>query len=107
MKRIIAEAFKRRVLGKKPFLRRDIKKSQSWVTCACGKQDPRIPREPRNEYWDGYAPKDKKLYSAGVMFFESLEKQNPAAALKVLGLIERRSALILKKVSTPSKRRTK
>ena len=37
-------------------------KSSSWVTCACGKQDPRIPRTADHK------PKDRMLSELGTAF---------------------------------------
>lgn len=63
-----------------------------WTTCACGKQDSRIPR------YEG-APKDKVLCRLGAAFYDAVHEQDPYRALYLLGRIERRAAEILARVT--------
>ena len=63
-----------------------------WTTCACGKQDRRIPRD------DVDAPIDRKLASAGRSFDCHVSLNNTVAAARTLVAIEKRAAIVLKKV---------
>lgn len=78
--------------------REDFRAANSWVTCACGKQGPRIPRHPDNyRHFDG-EPKDCSLIRLGSLF-GSLFRQselNCTAAAKTLVAIEKRAAIVLR-----------
>lgn len=67
--------------------------SRYWFSCACGEQDPRIPRH------DGPAgcgdPLDEELQGLGVRFDVCVMNNDFDEAEAVLGKIEARSALIL------------
>jgi hypothetical protein len=69
----------------------DVKAAQTWVTCACGEQDPRIPRNKEA----GYRPKDTILYDLGLDFFDAVNANHCDDADLILMQIEHRSAEIL------------
>jgi len=73
------------------FTMEDRRLSSKWVTCACGEQDPRIPRRPELNN----IPMDTELRNYGVEFCNAVYRNNPGAAAKVLGCIETRAAQIL------------
>lgn len=64
-----------------------------WVTCACGEQDPRIPRE------ESGAPEDEQLLDLGVGFAEAVQDDDWALAREILFEIEERVAVILASVA--------
>jgi len=66
--------------------------AESWVTCACGEQDPRIPRCEE----DGFAPVDEKLRCLGLMFADDVGHRNIERARRTLLLIDKRADEILK-----------
>lgn len=74
------------------FTKEDRIKANSWVDCACGKQDPRIPRFEAPLY---QAPKDTELREYGEDFGEAVSLNNFRLAEKALILIEKRSAEII------------
>jgi hypothetical protein len=89
-----------------PFSYKDREKASSWIDCACGNQDPRIPRFKssaegrglsRSEYAVKGAPVDAALRTLGVRFSEAVNEQNPERAGSILKSIERRSACLLAK----------
>lgn len=61
----------------------------AWVTCACGNQCERIPRD-----WLG-APTDGLLYNLGGSFCDEICFGDWKAAKKTLASIEKRSSQIL------------
>lgn len=69
--------------------RADINDSGAWPTCACGKQDPRIPRGL------GGAPLDENLEELGVAFYQHVCAHRFFEAAETLIAIERRAAEIL------------
>jgi len=69
-----------------------VKRSQSWVTCACGNQCAKIPRG--REVQD--RPDDKKLASYGSSFYNRLLNNDIMAAKGILQQIEARSIELLK-----------
>lgn len=84
------------------FTEDDLELAGHWVTCACGEQDPRIPRG------DIGKPLDEKLSKLGQEFFECIimditpsgcDEDNPpsqyVAARHVLAKIEQRAAEVL------------
>lgn len=89
--RVIAEAKRRKKAGRKPFLVEHQRKAAKWTTCACGKQDPRIPRE------DDGTPLDGDLYWLGIDFAAEVNVGNPKGAEETLGRIEKRAAEVLAK----------
>jgi hypothetical protein len=85
---VIKEARRRKKKGLVPFVSPVRNKAASWVTCACGKQDPRIPIN--------HGPVDTRLYSLGCSFYGAVEEQRIDSAEKILHKIERRAAEILR-----------
>lgn len=75
------------------FTPEDVRRAASWVSCACGEQDPRIPRKK-----DG-APVDDVLERLGCDFNAWVVAGKPDKAAEVLVSIERRVAVLL--ASTP------
>lgn len=71
------------------FTRGDWDKATEWTTCACGRQDPRIPRKSNG------APVDGLLGCLGVKFTGAVTNSLPDEAERILGLIESRSRQIL------------
>ena len=72
------------------FTEYDIEAARDWVTCACGEQDPRIPR------WPGYeVPKDPYLKRFGELFYEAVQRGTPDEARGILAKIERRATEVL------------
>lgn len=67
----------------------DLDLAANWVTCACGEQDPRIPRKCG-------APEDLELRLLGSDFSRAVQSDSFFEASKLLGLIERRAAELLK-----------
>lgn len=74
--------------------REDIRLATGWQTCACGKQDSRIPREQGEEK----APLDNRLYELGIQFCGAVDSNDPVAAANTLIKIELRAAKVLAKV---------
>jgi hypothetical protein len=62
-----------------------------WVTCACGEQNARIPREPGSKG----RPADDDLAYLGMDFYSAVTRQDPFGARAVLVKIEHRAAEIL------------
>lgn len=77
------------------FTQRDIAASSTWVTCACGQQDLRIPRHTF-DYWG--KPKDRILAALGMDFEQSVSTHKPRLAEEILAQINVRSVMILKKL---------
>lgn len=71
------------------FTEEDVELAQEWATCACGRQDERIPR-----IWDG-GPEDVELRFLGRLFMDAVEESEIAVAALVLVNIERRAREIL------------
>ena len=63
-----------------------------WTTCACGKQDPRIPREGRG------SPVDPTLFELGVSFSGQVDFDQILAAAETLIRIEKRATEVLEEV---------
>lgn len=77
-------------------------KSESWVSCACGELDERIPRG-RNfmgREIEG-APKDDTLYHLGAEFMAHVNGDNFDAAESTLAAIEKRASEILAELPNP------
>lgn len=68
-----------------------VRESFNWQTCACGRQDERIPR-----YEDG-EPLDEQLSASGAWFPLYLQS-NIVEAARCLIRIEKRAAEVLKEV---------
>lgn len=61
-----------------------------WVTCACGEQDPRIPRKP-----DYKEPLDPQLSSLGLEFLKAVRSNDPNRAASALYRIEARAETLI------------
>lgn len=70
----------------------DYSMSLSWQTCACGKQDARIPRDKYG------CPEDYQLYRLGEDFPRFIRLKEFLDAAQTLVAIEKRAAEILKEV---------
>lgn len=75
------------------FLARDTKLAGDWATCACGEQDPRIPRYAALD--DSPAPLDDELENLGLDFLTAVEENSFDEAESVLARIEHRATEIL------------
>jgi hypothetical protein len=64
----------------------------SWVTCACGNQCERIPRN------EGGAPDDIVLYDLGTKFSQAIEYEQRPLAIQILNEIEKRSVHIINEI---------
>jgi hypothetical protein len=78
----------------------DIKAAGTWVTCACGEQDTRIPRAPVNaDTYEAdtyeYAPLDPTLRKLGMDFYAAVGHHDTVAARRILRAIEARAAVIV------------
>jgi len=84
------------------FTSKDNADSRSWQTCACGKQDPRIPRcDPSpgrpgdpSMRWD-LCPTDSQLAQMGSDFFDAVSFRDFQKAAKLVVGIEARSVEVL------------
>jgi len=94
--RVINNAIKRKAAGEVPFTREHNTKARDWVTCACGRQDPRIPRKVFSGRGE---PFDTKLTLLGANFAMDLLNDCPNAALTTLLKIEKRAAEVLAEVN--------
>jgi hypothetical protein len=78
------------------FTYEDKEAASDWVTCACGEQDARIPREPGLSR----RPADDALADLGMDFYAAVIRQDPFEARAVLVKIEHRVAEILAELAT-------
>lgn len=97
------------------FTSDDEGKAQMWYDCACGNQDPRIPRytaeeiekldktHPVNNCSIG-APKDRILARLGLQFADQVSEDNVNGASDTLDKIERRSATLLLRMRQKGKK---
>jgi hypothetical protein len=78
------------------FPQLDVNEAAQWTTCACGRQDPRIPRviDVAGEL---AGPKDKKLATAGMDFYIAVREHDFWEAAYVLNTIESRARVVLQK----------
>jgi hypothetical protein len=76
------------------FAEKDARHSASWQTCACGRQDERIPRDDHEG-----APIDEELQDLGYAFYSFVLQHNPRGAANTLVKIERRAAEVLREVT--------
>lgn len=74
------------------FSRRVKDLANEWPDCACGKQDPRIPRGPADE------PEDYELRTMGMAFGDAVELDEVEEAGVLLAQIEERSTEILREL---------
>ena len=72
----------------------ELRMSRSWTTCACGKQDPRIPRMCSSFA----APEDMELFHLGSRFPDLLLHRCWWSAAETLIAIERRACEIISEV---------
>jgi len=68
----------------------------SWVTCACGNQCDKIPR-------DGGEPRDSMLFKLGTQFYTYVSGENWLVATATLRLIEARSSKLLAEIEAKEK----
>lgn len=66
-------------------------KAEDWTTCACGEQDPRIPR-----LFESRAPEDSKLRRLGSVFSVAVREDEVETAAELLDQIEERAAIVLR-----------
>lgn len=71
------------------FTEEDFARAMDWVTCACGEQDPAIPRGDLNE------PLDKDLFDLGDMFSTAIKNDAINHAESILQAIQARAAIVL------------
>lgn len=76
------------------FTTSDRRLSGDWVTCACGEQDPRIPRWP-----EAGEPRDLRLRDLGLNFSILVCQNDFDKAETMLLHIEKRSGEILAEVT--------
>ncbi len=69
-----------------------IHRARDWITCACGVQCGIIPRMDNGE------PKDKILSGHGINFYLSVQHQSWFSAEDSLHAIEKRSAILIKRI---------
>jgi hypothetical protein len=90
--KVIEQAKARKRSGAKAFTNGQLKKADQWPDCACGKQDPAIPRTGHGQ------PLDSALFVLGCDFADAVEGGYPSKAGKILRAIETRSAEILREL---------
>lgn len=71
------------------FLGGDVLSAGNWTTCACGQQDPRIPRDRVGE------PLDTQLAGNGLIFNHQVANGHYSDAAETLVAIEKRAGHIL------------
>lgn len=71
----------------------DLAAARSWVTCACGEQDQRIPR-----HYYGW-PLDAELDNVGCRFSNAVDDGDFDEAASLLDAIDRRAAEVLAEVA--------
>lgn len=79
------------------FTQEDRDLSAEWVTCACGQQDPRIPRFPRS-----FVPQDMVLRDLGGAFCAAVMGNEFRKARRCLVSIERRVSEVLAALPVPA-----
>ena len=87
--RVCQNAIKRQAAGKEPFTLSNREKAATWITCACGRQDSRIPLR------ESGAPEDDLLTTWGCQFTSAVRRQLPMMALHRLHWIELRAAELI------------
>lgn len=81
---------------RKRFTDRDVTDSASWVTCACGRQDPRIPRIEDTFSAVKGRPYDGDLMNLGQQFYDRVVLHDTKGASTTLKAIEKRAKIVLK-----------
>jgi len=84
------------------FDNKGLAEASKWATCACGRQDKRIPRRPDYLFVEPRAPKDKQLFNLGASFMYAVNNNKFTLAAKRLIRIENRAAKILAKLNNQS-----
>ena len=97
--RVIQNAKRRKAAGRTPFTKDNVRLAEDWVTCACGKQDWRIPRFVRS-YQNG-SPVDSEMQRWGMDFMVSVRGQDPNKAGEALAQVERRAIELIKEQEKP------
>lgn len=87
--RAIESAKRRKKRGLQGFTWPVYERALGWITCACGKQDKRIPRGP------GGKPEDSRLTELGGSFAYHVGMDQIAGAERTLRAIERRAVEVL------------
>jgi len=90
--RVINNALKREDEGKRAFTEEHRKLAGSFVTCACGKQDPRLLDTQGGGF---HSPHDDALRWLGFEFSGAVRIDDPSWALKVLLKIEARAGMLV------------
>jgi hypothetical protein len=91
--RVIAQARERKKKGLPAFTEAQKGLAGSWVTCACGKQDPRIPRIGPGKPFDSILSMLGGEFDAAVALGD-----DPDMAAQLLHRIEQRAAEVLAEV---------
>lgn len=89
--RVLQQAAKRQAAGKPAFTANEIERAGDWVTCACGKQDKRIPR------YEG-EPRDGLIRLLGYRFGHDVEMGCVNEAKRNLARIEARAAVLIAEI---------
>ena len=97
--RVCQNAIKRKAEGKEPFTQEHRDRAGKWADCACGRQDPRIPRYPSGWPIGANCPIDDMLRHLGGNFSFFVKSDLPEEALETLLKIEKRAAEVLAEVS--------
>jgi len=75
-----------------------------WPDCACGVQDPLIPRVKTDTgEWTPGTPKDAVLRDFGIRFYNAVEDGRPFDARALLYAIQQRSGEILEGIAKRAK----
>ncbi len=94
--RVIQAAEKRRAAGLTPFYETHVELAKNWQTCACGRQDKRIPRHGPGDPFKQYgSPVDSLLRHYGSDFYDRVRDQDVEGAMETMLNIERRAAEVL------------
>ena len=94
--RVIHQAKARAGRGETPFSEKHIRLAKDWVTCACGKQDARIPRyTKKSTMYVAGMPKDELMADSGSDFYHYVRNQNPFFTGQLLAEVEDRAAELI------------
>lgn len=77
------------------FTQEDVRDARDWLSCACGRLDPRIPRYKRSIHFIAGTPKDRSLRWRGMDFADAVRFNEPDRAEVLLNKIEAREAELL------------
>lgn len=80
------------------FTPEDYRAASDWPTCACGEQDPRVPRFPCPP-----CPEDRELYELGCEFKDAVGADDVDKAKRLLARIEARAAEVVAGVEAEEK----